>query len=361
MQRPYRTGEVLINRFEIHSLFKSTELSHIYLALDRTTQKKIVIKCTSCEKNEKSKIKLERSKIEANILQMLNHPSIVRFVYSWDNKKDYNLVTDYVNAKSLKEIFKNGSPTYEAITEYLLQLLEVTEYLHHKGVVHRDIKPSNLLFGDNIVLLDFGAAETTSLNKPHHKVIIGTPGYQCPESFRGIISAQSDIYSIGATLLFLLTGQAPTGDLSRFRMLSPHKDLLELAFKAMDPIPEKRFETVFEMKQKLLSIAMPQSKLISGNNIYPILKNRVTIGRSNDSDFKILDPSKLISPLHAEINMVGKQFFITDRSINGTFIYRDENYKKISQCALSNGDIIALCYKPSKGPYRLLKFRQNVA
>jgi len=209
-------------------VLKENELSSTYIGFDRTTQQRIIIKhSTQDEQYENSAIKTERLIVESEILRSLSHPNTVKYVHSWGNKKDYYLVTEYVDARSMKETFECNPQPRDLIIEYTLQLLEVAEYLHYKGVVHRDIKPSNILLGDTVILLDFNAAEAKRLNVEHDKIVIGTPGYQSPESYKGAISPQSDIYSIGATLLFLLTGEHPSGDLSRFKTLSHHKDCLK--------------------------------------------------------------------------------------------------------------------------------------
>ncbi|MCW4023917.1 MAG: protein kinase [Candidatus Bathyarchaeota archaeon] len=360
MHESHGNGSILVNRFEILSLFKTTELGQTYLALDRVTQKRVVVKCVKCTaSNERnSKIKLERLMVEAKVLQSLNHPSIVKYVHSWGDRFDFYLVTEYVDTKNMKETFFHKPQKRATVIEYILQLLEVTEYLHYKGVVHRDIKPSNILLSDNIVLIDFDASESCYLNFDHKNVVIGTPGYQCPESFQGVISPQSDIFSIGGTILFLLTGENPSGSLTRFRNLPVEQDLLEIAFKALNPDPALRFRTVFEMKQKLLSLTSPQAKLVMGDVQCLLMKNLVLIGRSVDADFKILDPSKFVSPIHAEVVFENKNFFISNKSINGTFIYRRDEYRKIDKWALRDGDVIVLCYKPQKGPHKMVKFRQ---
>ncbi len=358
MQRFYQIGEVLNNRFEILNLFKSTELSRTYLALDRTSGNKVIIKCASSDSGDgNGKVKLERLRAEASILQLLNHPSIVRFVDSWGNSSNYNLVIEYVDARSMKEIFANGSLTREQIIEYITQVLEIADYLHQKNIVHRDIKPANLLMNDTVVMLDFGATELLTANSSLADVVIGTPGYQCPESFRGFVSIQSDIYSIGATLLFLLTKQTPSGDLNRFRNLTEHTDLLQVAFQAMDPNIQKRFKTTLEMKRRLVNASGLGPRLVHKEGIYPILKSCVTMGRGEGSDFRILDQLKFVSPIHAELCENGKEYFLIDKSINGTFLYRNETYTRIDKCCLLDGDTIALCYKPSKGAYKIVKFR----
>lgn len=353
--------QLLLNRFEITSLLRSSGTSNVYLAIDQISNKKVIVKHTKSEDNEtkEDQIKIERLMIEANILRMIDNPSIVKYVHSWGNKKEFFLVTEYINSKSIKEVYENNPPKREEIIEHVIQLLEIIEHLHLIGVIHRDIKPSNILLSDTIKLIDFNAAEINKKSYYTQKVIIGTPGYQCPESFNGEITEGCDIFAIGGTLLFLLTGKNPTGNLASFQNASPHLDLLEIAFKALNPNKNNRFASAIEMKQRLLEKSDNQTKLVCGNTSSLILKDQVLIGRSNRADFKINDLNKFVSPIHAEINRVGKQFYILDRSINGTYIYRNGQYFKVDRKLLLDGDIIVLCYKPENGPYISIKFRKS--
>jgi serine/threonine protein kinase len=359
MQDIYPEGHLLLNRFEILSLLRSSELSQAYLALDGLSQKQVVVKRMASEDGESrnGRIRIERLMIEAQILHSLDNPLVVRYVHSWADRQAFSLVTEYVNSRSMRVVYGNSPPDRETIIEYTLQLLEVTEYLHSKGIIHRDIKPSNILLGDNIVLIDFNASEAQFVTFPRNQVVIGTPGYQCPESFRGVVSDSCDIFAIGGTLLFLLTGKDPAGDLAGFRNLSPYLDLLGVAFKALDPNQANRFSTASDMKQKLLSVAKRQCKLVCGATSGLITKDRFLIGRSDEADFKIVDPDKFVSPIHAEIRKVRHGFCILDKSINGTYVYRNGRYLKVSTFNLLDGDIIVLCYNPARGPHRIIKFR----
>lgn len=353
--------QLLLNRFEISNLLRSSETSHVYLAFDRISNKKVIVKQAKCTDNQskEDQIKINRLIVEANILKMINNPAIVKYVHSWGNKKEFFLVTEYINSRSIKDEYENNPASREDIIEYTIQLLEITEYLHSMNIIHRDVKPSNILLGDTLTLIDFNAAEIKNTAAAIQKVIIGTPGYQCPESFNGEITEGCDIFAIGGTLLFLLTGKNPTGNITSFQNSTPHRDLLEIAFKALNSDRNERFASAFEMKKSLLTASDLQVKLIWGKKSRIISKNRFVIGRSSTADFQIIDSNKFVSPMHAEISKEGDQFYILDRSINGTYIYRKGRYVKVEKEHLFDGEIIVLCYKPEKGPYISLKFRNT--
>jgi len=211
--------------------------------------------------------------------------------------------------------------------------------------------------GDTSILIDFNASEARFIKFPHDPKIMGTAGYRCPESLRGDVSISCDIFAIGGTLLFLLTGKDPTGNLVAFQKLSPHHDLLNIAFKALNPHPLNRFSTALDMKRELLKLTKWQFYLICRTHIGHFEKNRFLIGRSDKADFKIEDSMNFVSPIHAEIQKVGSNFRILDRSLNGTFLYRNGVYMKTTDSNLLDGDFIVLCYKEAKGPHRIIKFR----
>ncbi|MHC5829679.1 MAG: serine/threonine protein kinase, partial [Nostoc sp.] len=97
-------------------------------------------------------------------------------------------------------------------------VLEILVYLHglYPPVIHRDIKPSNILLGDRsgnsvgqLYLVDFGSVQTVLATETGTRTVVGTYGYMPPEQFGGRTVAASDLYSLGATLIYLVTGTYP--------------------------------------------------------------------------------------------------------------------------------------------------------
>jgi serine/threonine protein kinase len=126
-------------------------------------------------------------------------------------------VQTYLAAKSLQEWVQSGRTFTEADLKVIAErLLGVLDYLHHRQpiVVHRDIKPSNILLGDRsgnslgpIYLVDFGSVQAG--RHEGTRTIVGTYGYMPPEQFGGETTPASDLYALGATMIYLATGQHP--------------------------------------------------------------------------------------------------------------------------------------------------------
>jgi serine/threonine protein kinase len=355
----HREGDVLHLRYQIIRPLKSGGMSSVYLAVDRQTGKRVVVKHPIYDSDHgNNSVMLERLQIEAEILKHLNHPYIPRFFGSWGTGWDFHIVTEYIAAKSMRDSFRNDPAPLRETIEYMLELLEVLEYLHSKGVIHRDVKPTNLLMGDNIALIDFGAAEASFLGSKHHGAKIGTPGYQCPELFRGILRPQCDIYSAGATMLFLLSGKQPSPVALE---IAPLPDVLaQIARKAMNAYPTDRYSTAWEMKRALTNADHDPkpARIVLRDRCYELDQETTTIGRGQESSIWIDDPERFTSPVHAEIHKEGGgKFCIVDKSLNGTYIYENETYKRIQRWQLRDGDIIVLCHNPDRGPHKILKFR----
>ncbi|MBR8833525.1 MAG: ABC transporter substrate-binding protein [Stigonema ocellatum SAG 48.90 = DSM 106950] len=169
-------------------------------------------------------------KREGNVLERLSHPQIPR-ARAWaavdtppdlqdqsvrlsDNRQRFfYLVQDYIEGQNLaQELKQKGQFSEEEIIKILQQLLEILKYIHSQGVIHRDIKPSNIMYcqtDENFYLIDFGAVKQVVAGVPtEQSVVLGTPDYAPPEQLSGrAVSPSSDLYSLAATCVCLLTGR----------------------------------------------------------------------------------------------------------------------------------------------------------
>ncbi|QDZ38936.1 protein kinase [Euhalothece natronophila Z-M001] len=160
---------------------------------------------------------------EAETLGKLgNHPQIPRLLDYFEEKQQFFLVQDFVKGSNLqKEVKENGPFSEAAVRQFLTEILPLFEYIHSEKVIHRDIKPANIIrrgMDKKLVLIDFGAvknrvneemAADLSGEDPLTAFAVGTPGYSPPEQMAMRPTYASDIYSLGASCIYLLSGKSP--------------------------------------------------------------------------------------------------------------------------------------------------------
>ncbi len=145
---------------------------------------------------------------EIELLRQLKHPRIPYYLNSFETKSGFCLVQEYKNAPSLTQ---RRSFTPEEIRQIALSVLEILVYLQRRvpPIIHRDIKPENILVDKqlNAYLVDFGFARIRGGQVALSSIAAGTPGFMPPEEqFGRPLTEASDLYSLGATLIGLLTG-----------------------------------------------------------------------------------------------------------------------------------------------------------
>ena len=144
---------------------------------------------------------------EIEVLQQLKHPRIPRYLDSLETSQGFCLIQEYKNAPSLATERKF---TPEQIKQIAVSVLEILVYLQQLNppIFHRDIKPENILVDENFhaYLVDFGFARVDDGEIAMSSVASGTPGFIPPEAYYGRnLSEASDLYSLGVTLICLLT------------------------------------------------------------------------------------------------------------------------------------------------------------
>ncbi len=150
---------------------------------------------------------------EADMLAGLAHDRIVRIYDKLSEGNRHFLVMEYVEGETLEEKLKAAGDRLDESTtiEIALQILDAIEYLHSRTppVIYRDLKPSNVIVSPDgrAKLVDFGIAR---FFQPHATAtMVGTQGYAPPEQYKGKVEARSDLYALGATMHFMLTGRDP--------------------------------------------------------------------------------------------------------------------------------------------------------
>jgi serine/threonine protein kinase len=213
-------NQVLHNRYQIQSLLGRQIGRRTFLATDLQTEQSVVVKLLLFNPDFNwDNLKLfER---ETEVLKSLDHPTIPKYLDYFEVEtelgKGFALVQTYIEAKSLQDWLQSGRSFSEAEVKAIAKaLLEILDYLHNRqpSVIHRDLKPSNILLGDRtgnspgqVYLVDFGSVQTATQSGTI--TVVGTFGYMPPEQFGGRTIPASDLYSLGATLIYLLTKTHP--------------------------------------------------------------------------------------------------------------------------------------------------------
>ena len=269
--------DILKERYEIQKHLEQRLGQQTLLALDRKTQDLVLVKLLTFGGDLKWEI-FRLFEREAKILQELEHPNIPRYLDYFDVEtnfgKGFALIQSYIDAPSLEEHIKAGRKFNEKELQQIAKaILNILIYLHSNSpsVIHRDIKPGNVLLtnsSDNslgqIYLIDFGSVQAT-VTEEGNKTIVGTYGYMPPEQFGERAVPASDLYSLGATIIYLASGQHPA-ELPQKDFRLSFKDYVNLSPTFIDwlqwmtqPILERRLKSASEALEALEN-KTPQNK-----------------------------------------------------------------------------------------------------
>ena len=219
------TLTLLNNRYRVLQTLGGGGFSNTFLAEDThmPSGRRCVIKQLKPVTNEPQTYKIiqERFQREAAVLEDLGdgNNQIPKLYAYFTEAGQFYLIQEFIEGDTLtKKVEKQGILPENEVKQLLVSLLPVLDYVHGRQMVHRDIKPDNIIIRkrDNLpVLIDFGAvkeAMNTVVNDPRNSaqsMVIGTPGYMPSEQAGGRPTFSSDLYSLGLTAVFLLTGKVP--------------------------------------------------------------------------------------------------------------------------------------------------------
>lgn len=243
-----------------------------YAAIDKETNEPVAIKALSLTGlNDWKKIELfER---EAKILQHLKHPAIPNYLdyFKIETEEDvyFYIVQQLAPGQSLADLTKKDWQPDEATVKNIAeQVLEILVHLQQltPPVIHRDIKPQNIIYQPDtgkLFLVDFGAVQDAYHHTKVGSTVVGTYGYMAPEQYRGNAVLATDLYSLGCTLLFLLTGKSPA-DLPHKRLKIDFRKSVRLKRNFADWIDrliEPNIDSRFPNAEAALSVLQDKANL----------------------------------------------------------------------------------------------------
>ena len=252
-------GQVLDRKYEIIKVLGRGGMGTVYLCKNNRLGNFWAVK--EVESQWKNKIDFLT---EPNMLKNLSHIGIIRIIDIFYEDDNLYIVEDYIEGKTLKEhLDANGPLSSELVANITLQLCSILGYLHsfNPPIIFRDLKPSNIMIKSNnkVVLIDFGIARTYKENQEGDTMILGSMGYIAPEQLVNAQSnAQTDIYSLGATMFFMISGKSinlPTELM--FEEGYPEqvsKSLVKVIQKASAIEPQNRYNDVALMLPELNAI-----------------------------------------------------------------------------------------------------------
>src|SRR5262245_49773774 len=265
-----------LGKYKLLRHIGSGGMSSVYLAEHMLMHRQRAIKVLPKKRVNDSSY-LARFHLEAQATAQLDHPNIVR-CYDVDNEGDtHYIVMEFIEGKDLNTIVRlEGSLPLELACNYIAQAAEGLHHAHQNGLIHRDVKPANLLVDRKglVKILDLGLAlfsdnERASLTVEHNENVLGTADYLAPEQAVNShkVDHRADIYGLGCTLYFVLTGHPPFNDGTLAQRIAKHqtqmpddirkdrpecpRDLADICVKMMQKRPEKRYANMTDVAQAL--------------------------------------------------------------------------------------------------------------
>jgi predicted Ser/Thr protein kinase len=236
-----RLKDTLAHTYDIERELGGGGMSRVFVAIDRSLGRKVVIKLLSPDLV--ADVNRSRFRREIQVAAQLQHPHIVPLLSAGEHEDLVWFTMPFIAGESLRSaVEKNGPMAITDVVRVLYHVGEALDYAHGEGVIHRDIKAANILrSGTYALVTDFGVAKALNASMPgagmtQTGTAIGTPAYMAPEQLSGDPSADHriDIYAAGLLAYELLNGRSP------FAATTPQKILLAVLSQDPPPLVEVR-------------------------------------------------------------------------------------------------------------------------
>jgi serine/threonine-protein kinase len=275
-------AQLRLGKYKLIERLGKGGMGTVFLAEHVTMNRRVALKIVPRSIAE-DRASLDRFFAEARAIAALDHPNIVQ-AYSVDNEMDrYFIVMEYVDGQDLQRVVELGGPMeFDRAANYLRQAAEGLAHAHARNLVHCDIKPSNLLVNNQgvVKILDLGLARLNRNDESSSSgaTVLGTADYMSPEQGVGgsDFDHRADIYSLGCTLYFFLTGHPPFPEGTLLQRIAKHqtqepRDILaerpgtparlaDICKRMMAKQPGDRFQSMLEVSAALAPLLGGSSK-----------------------------------------------------------------------------------------------------
>ena len=281
-----------IGSYQLLSRLGAGGMGEVYLAHDVKLDRRVAIKFLSSE-FAADPDRIRRFHQEARAASSLNHPHIVVVHDFGELAGRPYMVTEFIEGETLRRRLQHGRLPIREVVDIGLQIASALAAAHARGLVHRDIKPENVMIrGDGYVkVLDFGLAkfaiearwsdQARIESHTQSGMVIGTPRYMSPEQARGLeIDVRSDVWSLGAVLYELATGELPFADSSAVTVAGVEgnvthteregasrdipPELLRIISKALETVRDRRYQNAGELFTDLKHVERETASVRSG-------------------------------------------------------------------------------------------------
>ena len=261
-----------VGPFQIVCILGQGGMGTVYKAIHSETGQAVALKLLSRSVRTTDET-IQRFQRESQIAASINHPRSTFVYQAGHHQGQFYITMELMTGGTLTDVVRDdGSIAFDRAVDHILDIISGLQSAHQVGIVHRDLKPSNCFLDENgrVKIGDFGLAKSfladTSLTQTG--AFMGTPQYAAPEQLRASdVDERADIYAIGGTLFFLLTGRAPfvgnaaqviasiTSDAPpRVDSIEPSvpRELSRIINQTLEKDPERRPENLQALRQLLL-------------------------------------------------------------------------------------------------------------
>lgn len=272
-----RSQQLLIDKYLILDLIDSGGMGMVFKAVHRTMKRVVALKMLPPARFS-SPAAVKRFRREVEVAATLHHPNIVTAHDADESKGVHFLVMEYARGRDLfKRVQQDGPMSVEQAVDCILQAATGLQHAHEQGVIHRDIKPENLILAEDgtLKILDLGLVSIGKVIAPDGVVdsdsiapnqltqsdsLLGTVAYMAPEQAAdsATADARSDIYSLGCTFYFLMTGETPYGS-DPIRAISGHENSNIPSLRDERPDVSVAIEAIFNKMLAKDPLSRPQS------------------------------------------------------------------------------------------------------